>query len=386
MKKTTQQPTLRHSKRFLSTISLSLLGGLLFAQTAQVTGKVVDENRIPISEAEIILNDKSYYADQNGNFKIEIPSNQSVTITFNTNGYSSFAQTFNLKDKNKKEIFVQLVPDKSNAIQLEEATITFQSNKNKPLQSTTLSAAQMQQGPSLTGGVADLLKTLPFVNSNTELSSQYMVRGGNYDENLIYVNGIEVYKPQLIRSGEQEGLGFVNPAMTEFINFSAGGWEAKYGDKMSSVLDVTYKRPKKFEGQLEASLMGGSLTLGGASKNKKLSAIVGARYQNRNLVLNTLKGDTNFNPQYYDVQTNINYKINEKWNVSFLGTMSRSRYEMVPFKRDTYINAIDNPLLLTVFYNGKEDDKFATETGSLSFTFQPNSSLDLGLDIFAYHS
>ena len=129
MKKTTQQPTLRHSKRFLSTISLSLLGGLLFAQTAQVTGKVVDENRIPISEAEIILNDKSYYADQNGNFKIEIPSNQSVTITFNTNGYSSFAQTFNLKDKNKKEIFVQLVPDKSNAIQLEEATITFQSNK-----------------------------------------------------------------------------------------------------------------------------------------------------------------------------------------------------------------------------------------------------------------
>ncbi|MBO6211342.1 carboxypeptidase-like regulatory domain-containing protein, partial [Algoriella sp.] len=145
MKKTTQQPTLRHSKRFLSTISLSLLGGLLFAQTAQVTGKVVDENRIPISEAEVILNDKSYYTDQNGNFKIEIPSNQSVTITFNTNGYSSFAQTLNLKDKNKKEIFVQLVPDKSNAIQLEEATITFQSNKNKPLQSTTLSAAQMQQ-------------------------------------------------------------------------------------------------------------------------------------------------------------------------------------------------------------------------------------------------
>lgn len=133
----------------------------------------------------------------------------------------------------------------------------------------------MQQEYSLTGGVTDLLKTLPFVNSNTELSSQYMVRGGNYDENLIYVNGIEVYKPQLIRSGEQEGLGFVNPAMTQFVNFSAGGWEAKYGDKMSSVLDIYYKRPTKFEGQLEASLMGGNLTLGGATKNKKLSAIVG---------------------------------------------------------------------------------------------------------------
>ncbi len=386
MKKTTQQLTLQHSKRFLSTVSLSLLGGILFAQTAQVTGKVVDENRIPITEAEISVNNQSFYTDKEGNFKIDIPSNQAVTVTFNHANYSSFAQTFTLKDKNKKQLFVQLVPDKTNAIDLQESVIVFQSNKNKPLQSTVLSAAQMQQGPSLTGGVSDLLKTLPFVNSNTELSSQYMVRGGNYDENLIYINGIEVYKPQLIRSGEQEGLGFVNPSMTEFINFSAGGWEAKYGDKMSSVLDVTYKRPQKFEGQLEASLMGGSLTLGGASKDKKLSAIVGARYQNRNLILNTLKGDTNFNPSYYDVQANINYKINDKWNVAFLGTMSRSRYEMFPINKETYINTLNNPLLLKVFYNGKEDDKFGTETGSLSFTYQPNSKLDLGLDLFAYHS
>lgn len=244
----------------------------------------------------------------------------------------------------------------------------------------------MQQGPSLTGGVTDLLKTLPFVNSNTELSSQYMVRGGNYDENLIYVNGIEVYKPQLIRSGEQEGLGFVNPAMTQFVNFSAGGWEAKYGDKMSSVLDIYYKRPTKFEGQLEASLMGGNLTLGGATKNKKLSAIVGARYQNRNLVLNTLDGDSDFNPAYYDIQTSINYAINPKWNINFLGTVSRSRFEMEPKNRDTYFGSLDNPMLLTVHYNGREDDRFATETASASITYQPSEKLDLGLDIFAYHS
>ncbi|WP_313581280.1 carboxypeptidase-like regulatory domain-containing protein [Chishuiella sp.] len=386
MKKTIQQPTLLHSKRFLSTISLSLLGGVLFAQTAQISGKIVDENKKPIDKAEIIVADKSYFTNQDGDFKIDIPSNQSVTVTFNYNNYLSYAQTVSLRDKNKKQLFIQLVPDKNKAIELDEAIITFQSNSNKPLQSTSLSAAQMQQGPSLTGGVTDLLKTLPFVNSNTELSSQYMVRGGNYDENLIYVNGMEVYKPQLIRSGQQEGLSFVNPNMTEFINFSAGGWEAKYGDKMSSVLDVTYKRPQKLEGQLEASLMGGSATIGGASKNKKLSAIIGARYQNRNLVLNTLKGDTNFNPQYYDVQTNINYKLNDKWNIAFLGTVSRSRYEMFPIKRDTYINRSDNPLLLTVYYNGKEDDKYGTETGNLSFTYQPNSKVDLALDVFAYHS
>ncbi|WP_313385757.1 carboxypeptidase-like regulatory domain-containing protein [Chishuiella sp.] len=386
MKKTIQQPTLLHSKRFLSTISLSLLGGVLFAQTAQISGKIVDENKKPIDKAEIIVADKSYFTNEDGDFKINIPSNQSVTVTFNYNNYLSYAQTVSLRDKNKKQLFIQLVPDKNKAIELDEAIITFQSNSNKPLQSTSLSAAQMQQGPSLTGGVTDLLKTLPFVNSNTELSSQYMVRGGNYDENLIYVNGMEVYKPQLIRSGQQEGLSFVNPNMTEFINFSAGGWEAKYGDKMSSVLDVTYKRPQKLEGQLEASLMGGSATIGGASKNKKLSAIIGARYQNRNLVLNTLKGDTNFNPQYYDVQTNINYKLNDKWNIAFLGTVSRSRYEMFPIKRDTYINRSDNPLLLTVYYNGKEDDKYGTETGNLSFTYQPNSKVDLALDVFAYHS
>lgn len=386
MKKTIQQPTLLHSKRFLSTISLSLLGGVLFAQTAQISGKIVDENKKPIDKAEITVANKSYFTNENGDFKIDIPSNQSVTVTFNHNNYLSYAQTVSLRDKNKKQLFIQLVPDKNKAIELDEAIITFQSNSNKPLQSTSLSAAQMQQGPSLTGGVTDLLKTLPFVNSNTELSSQYMVRGGNYDENLIYVNGMEVYKPQLIRSGQQEGLGFVNPNMTEFINFSAGGWEAKYGDKMSSVLDVTYKRPQKLEGQLEASLMGGSATVGGASKNKKLSAIVGARYQNRNLVLNTLKGDTNFNPQYYDVQTNINYKLNDKWNIAFLGTVSRSRYEMFPIKRDTYINRSDNPLLLTVYYNGKEDDKYGTETGNLSFTYKPNSKVDLALDVFAYHS
>ncbi|WP_313377122.1 carboxypeptidase-like regulatory domain-containing protein [Chishuiella sp.] len=386
MKKTIQQPTLPHSKRFLSTISLSLLGGILFAQTAQISGKIVDENKNPIDKAEIIVADKSYFTNENGDFKIDIPSNQSVTITFNYNNYSSYTQTLSLRDKNKKQLFIQLVPDKNKAIELDEAIITFQSNSNKPLQSLSLSATQMQQGPSLTGGVTDLLKTLPFVNSNTELSSQYMVRGGNYDENLIYVNGMEVYKPQLIRSGQQEGLGFVNPNMTEFINFSAGGWEAKYGDKMSSVLDVTYKRPQKLEGQVEASLMGGSATIGGASKNKKLSAIVGARYQNRNLVLNTLKGDTNFNPQYYDLQTNINYKLNDKWNIAFLGTISRSRYEMFPIKRDTYINRIDNPLLLSVYYNGKEDDKYATETGNLSFTYKPNSKVDLALDVFAYHS
>lgn len=386
MKKTILLPTMLHSKKYLSILGFSLLGGVLFAQTAQISGQVVDENKQPLANTHILFNDQEVYTDQNGNFKVEIPSNQSVTLTFHYDGRSPYNQTFHLKDKNKREIYVLLAPDTDSGVNLNTAEISFQSNKNKPFQSTVLSAEQMQQGPSLTGGVSDLLKTLPFVNSNTELSSQYMVRGGNYDENLIYVNGIEIYKPQLIRNAEQEGLGFVNPNMTQFVNFSAGGWEAKYGDKMSSVLDIYYKQPKKFEGQFEASLMGGSLTLGTGSKNQKFSAIVGARYQNRNLVLNTLDGDTNFNPEYYDVQANLHYKLSDKWNINFLGTVSRSRFEMIPNNRETYFGTLDNPLLLTVFYNGKEDDRFGTETGSLSFNYKHNSKLDLGLDVFAYHS
>ncbi|WP_322970613.1 TonB-dependent receptor [Faecalibacter sp. LW9] len=386
MKKTILLPTMLHSKKYLSILGFSLLGGVLLAQTAQISGKVVDENKQPLAHTHILWNDQEVYTDENGNFKVDIPSNQSVTLTFHYDGRMTYHQTFNLKDKNKREIFVLLAPDTEAGVNLNTAEISFQSNKNKPFQSTVLSAEQMQQGPSLTGGVSDLLKTLPFVNSNTELSSQYMVRGGNYDENLIYVNGIEIYKPQLIRNGEQEGLGFVNPNMTQFVNFSAGGWEAKYGDKMSSVLDIYYKQPKKFEGQFEASLMGGSLTLGTGSKNQKFNAIVGARYQNRNLVLNTLDGDTNFNPEYYDVQANLHYKLSDKWNVNFLGTVSRSRFEMVPNNRETYFGTLENPLLLTVYYNGKEDDRFGTETGSLSFNYKPNANLDLGFDVFAYHS
>ena len=386
MKKTTHLPIKLSSVKPLNYIVFYALGGLLYAQTAQITGKVVDENKTPISQAEVKWNDKVILTDNNGNFKIDIPSNQNVNITFSSINKADYKQSFTLKDKNKRQIFVLLVPSFEEAIELNTAEIVFQSNKNKPFQSTTLSAEQMQQGLSLTGGVTDLLKTLPFVNSNTELSSQYMVRGGNYDENLIYINGIEIYKPQLIRNGQQEGLSFINPYMTQFVNFSAGGWEAKYGDKMSSVLDIYYKQPKSFEGQVEASLMGGSLTLGTASKNKKLNAIVGARYQNRNLVLNTLEGDSNFNPSYYDIQANINYQFNKKWSLNFLGASTQSRFELKPNDRQTYFGTLDNPLLLTVFYNGREDDKYTTELGSLSLNFKPNNKIDLALDAYAYHT
>ena len=264
--------------------------------------------------------------------------------------------------------------------------IVFQGKRSQPIGNVEIQAADAKLTPSLTGSFTDILKTLPYVSVNTELSSQYMVRGGNFDENLVYVNGIEVYRPQLIRSGQQEGLSFLNPEMAAAVSFSAGGWEAKYGDKMSSVLDVIYRNPREFELGAEISLMGGNLTIGGATKNKKLSALLGARYLNRNLILNTLDQDTEFNPQSYDIQSNIEYQFNDKWKLNFVGNFSNTLFEQIPNTRTTNFGTEQNPIQLQVFYDGREEDKFQTEFGALSLHHQPNRNLNLTLDVFTYHS
>ena len=192
--------------------------------------------------------------------------------------------------------------------------IVFQKkSKSSDLTSVKISAEQAEQTASVSGGVETLLKTLPSVNSNTELSSQYMVRGGNFDENLIYINNIEIYRPFLVRNSQQEGLSIINPDMVSIVNFSAGGFEAKYGDKMSSALNIYYRQPKRNELSGEISLIGGKLTTGLVSKNKKFTALLGGRYRNTNLILNTLSEETDFNPEYIDFQSYLNYKINEKW-------------------------------------------------------------------------
>ena len=207
--------------------------------------------------------------------------------------------------------------------QIEE--IVFQKKaKSTDLTNIEISATESQQLVSVVGGVEALLKTLPSVNSNTELSSQYMVRGGNYDENLIYINDIEVFRPLLIRNSQQEGMSIINPDMVSAVHFSAGGFEAKYGDKMSSALNIYYRQPKSLELSGELSFIGGKLTLGTASENQKFSALLSGRYRNTNLMLNTLNENTDFNPQYSDFQSYINYKINDQWRLSFLGYWAKN--------------------------------------------------------------
>lgn len=384
MKKKTLQLTPQISTRINLILVFVLLFGFSKAQQATVSGRVIDEFQFPLMDVEVTDGSETVYTDTNGKYSLNVESGTDVTLHFEQEGRVSYTETVHLNAGENRDIHVMMAPD-TQSVLLGEAVI-FQKVVDKPLNSISFDPRTMETNIGITGGVVEMIGSLPSVSVGSELTSQYRVRGGNYDENLIYVNGIEIYKPQLIRSGEQEGLGFVNPTMTDAVNFSAGGWEPKYGDKMSSVLDIIYKRPKSFEGTFEASLMGGSLTLGTASKNQKFSAIVGGRYQNRDLVLNTLDSNSDLNPVYYDVQANLNYRFNSKWDISFLGAITDSKFEMKPRDRETKFGTLDNPMSLKVFYDGNEEDRFATETASLSLHHKPNSKLDLVVDAYGFHS
>lgn len=383
MKRTISQPTQSTLTRINLFLVFVLLINFANAQQATISGKVFDDYQIPLFDVKVSVNSNTTYTDENGDFQIEVPAETVVQVKFEHDDYIAYSQDFNLSNGENEIIHIIMVP--SETVQLDQAII-FHRQVDKPLTSIGFDPRDMEINIGITGGVSEMLGSLPMVSVGSELTSQYRVRGGNFDENLIYVNGIEIYKPQLIRSGEQEGLGFINPSMTDAVNFSAGGWEAKYGDKMSSVLDIIYKRPREFEATLEASLMGGNITVGGASKDKKFSAIVGARYQDRNLVLNTMDSNSDLNPVYYDLQANLHYKFNPKWEISFLGAITDSKFELIPKDRETKFGTLDNPMSLKVFYEGNEEDRFQTETASLTLHHKPNSNLDLVIDAFGFHS
>lgn len=363
---------------------LLLLALMPYFAFSQINLKVLDEDGKPVSDANISYNSQTFITDDQGFVKIPLADSEQQ-LSAGKETYKGFSKTIKLFPKvqnlNVKFVFNQ------RETQIEE--VVFQ-KKGKPkvtdLTSIEISAKEAQQVASLSGGVEGLLKTLPSVNSNAELSSQYMVRGGNYDENLIYINDIEIYRPFLIRNSLQEGLSIINPDMVQAINFSAGGFEAKYGDKMSSALNIYYRQPTKFELSGEVSLIGARLSTGFASKDKKLSALFSGRYRNTNLVLNTLNEDTDFNPQYMDFQTYINYKFNSKWDISFIGYWSKNDYEMIPKVKEVEFGSLQTPLKLSVFYDGKEDDAYKNMMGTATINFKPNSKWAFSLDSFAYQN
>lgn len=364
-----------------------LLFLLLFpvAAFSQINLRVLnEEDGKPVSEAEVSYNNQTYQTDKNGYVKVPIAdSEQTLNVQkLNFKGFSKI-----IKTSPKTQTVNVLFSSSVTATDIQE--VVFQKRarfKTNDLTSVEISAKEAKEVASLAGGVEGLLKSLPSVNSNAELSSQYMVRGGSYDENLIYINDIELYRPFLIRNSLQEGMSIVNPDMVSTINFSAGGFEPRYGDKMSSALNIYYRQPEKFEVSGEASLIGGRLTNGFASKDKKFTGLISGRYRNTNLILNTLNEDTDFNPRYVDLQTYLNYQFNEKWSLSFLGYYAKNDYQMYPKQKEVDFGSLLQPLKLTVFYNGQEDDQYKNMMGTVSVNFKPSKKWHFSLDNFAYQN
>ena len=352
------------------------------AQTASVNGVILSEGEFPLQAVNIKTETTGTSTNENGFYKLTIPSNTDVTIVYSHVSHKNVTVTVNLKNG---EVFEFNPILKTDVDQIE--TIVINGRKRKDIQGIiTIDPKTLTKIPGAQAGVENLLKTLPGVSGNNELSTQYSVRGGNFDENLVYVNGIEVYRPFLVRSGQQEGLSFINSDLVQNVDFSAGGFQAKYGDKLSSVLDITYKRPREFEVAADLSLLGGSVAVGTASKDSKFTSITGLRYRDNSLLVNAKETETNFNPVFVDAQTYLTYRISDKLELSFLGNASLNRYNYQPQTRQTNFGTLDNPLALLVFYQGQERDSYQTLFGALQADFQLNEHVNLGLVASTYHT
>lgn len=370
------------TKRILFTLFFLTLILFSYSQTATIKGVILDENNSPISNISIKANTAGTETNSNGFYILKIPANQDIKIEFSHISFKKIVSTFNLKNG---ETF-EFNPVMSTSVE-QIATVIVTSSKRKEVAGIiTLKPETIRKIPGANAGIENLLLTLPGVSNNNELSTQYSVRGGNYDENLVYVNDIEVYRPFLIRSGQQEGLSFVNTNLVQNVNFSAGGFQAKYGDKLSSVLDITYKNPYQFEVNSDLSLLGGSLSVENISKDSKFSGIIGLRYRDNSLLVNAKETETNFNPSFTDAQTYLTYKFTNKFHVSFLGNASINKYNYQPQTRQTNFGTLSDPIALLVFYEGQEKDQYQTYFGALKGTYFVNDDLTLKLITSTYHT
>jgi len=342
-----------------------LYSSALWAQKATVRGVILDMFDQPIPSVNITFGNTGAISDLDGYYLIEISANKQVQVTYSHIGHKNVQATLNLSNNEDYELNPVMKTD------IEQiATVVISGRENKRIQGiTTLSPEAIRRMPSAISGVTSLLTSLPGINSNNELSTQYAVRGGNYDENLVYVNEIEVYRPFLIRSGQQEGLSFVNDDLTSSVDFSAGGFQAKFGDKLSSVLDITYRKPTELQASLDASLLGASVSAGGISDDGKFTGIVGLRYRDNSLFVNAKETQTNFKPTFLDAQTYLSYKFNNKLEVGFLGNIAINKYSYKPLTRQTNFGTLADPVALLVFYDGQEEDKYDTYFGALKATY-----------------
>ncbi len=352
------------------------------AQTATVRGVVLNEENQALSNVNISFDADGATTNENGFYTFKIPSNKNVVVRFTHIGQKDVQTIIKLKTGEEIELNIVML---TKVEQISEVVITAKTRDNIT-GVTTISPKEIRKIPGANAGVENILKSLPGVNSNNELSTQFSVRGGNYDENLVYVNEIEVYRPFLIRSGQQEGLSFVNSDLVQNVNFSAGGFQSKFGDKLSSVLDITYQIPIDFSASINASLLGGSAAIQTVSKNNRFSAIAGIRYRDNSLLVNSTQTESNFKPTFADFQGYFTYRFTNKLHLNLLANISINDYEFEPLTRRVNFGTINEPIAVRVNYQGNEQDRYQTEFGAIKANYFLNDEVTLKLISSVYHT
>jgi len=362
-------------------ILYSLIFIIVFTVNAQaqkksiVIGTIKDEESrvMPLVTVSLDGSNIATQSDEQGNYRLIIPySDTTVNIQFAYIGYETIKRKVTISSTKINQVDLQFTRKN---ILIKEVIVLSQEERNSTI--TKIDAKLISNLPSASGNFEAILKTLPGVRSNNELSSQYNVRGGNFDENLVYVNDVEIYRPFLVRSGQQEGLTFINAEMVSSVKFSAGGFDAKYGDKLSSVLDIKYKKPKNFGGSVAAGLLGSSINIEGTNKNRRLSYLFGVRQKSTRYVLGTLDVDGDYQPSFYDIQTYLTYDINTDWEISFLGNLNINNYIVIPQSRETTFGSFNEVLRLSIDFQGEERDKYQSMMGALTASYHPNNNLNL---------
>lgn len=366
-------------KRFFFFIILIYCSIVALGQSFTLKGRVLDGNMSPIELAtvSVLQQGKVTMTNLKGEFSIQLHSADSVVVSFSMVGYKTKKRILR-NPRGKQNLQIILYSD-NNIDEIQVKGQKIQTTQTQELKNSDLKNINAASG----NNVEKLVQMQAGVTTHSELSSQYNVRGGAFDENSVYINNIEVYRPFLVRSGQQEGLSVINPNMVEKIDFSTGGFESRYGDKMSSVLNITYKRPTRFEASAEASLMGGGIYVGYG--NKKLSWTNSIRYKTNRLLLGSLETNGEYRPNFLDYQTYLSYRPNERWTIDLIGSINNSHYNFKPTNRETSFGTMENVKSFRIYFDGQEKDIFRTYFGSVALTrlFSKNTTLSLQASAFS---
>lgn len=354
-------------------------------EKAVIYGKITDPSGKPMQlvNVSILGEQQGITTNSEGYYSLKIPVGKEIVVMFSFIGYKSVKEKIFFTSPERKEInrILQPLITELGGLEVKDDKINRTTNliKINPKTATLI--------PTVSGsGVESLIKTMPGVASNNELSSQYSVRGGNFDENLVYVNDIEIYRPFLVRSGQQEGLSFLNSDLVSSIQFSAGGFDAKYGDKMSSVLDIQYKKPTETTGSVTLSLLGASAHLEGTAAKDKVSYLLGIRQKSNQYVLNSLQTKGEYRPSFTDIQTFVNYSLSKKYELSFLGNYARNVFRVVPQDRETAFGTLMEAYQFKVYFEGQEKDKFENYMGAMTLSYRPYNNVSMKLIATAFRT